>query len=119
MIRQAHYKAVLCLALLVSGFATYGLGRDATTLNLSRAAHVGASLLEPGEYRVSWQPDGAGLNVTFSLKGAAVASSAAKIEPRNEKFSRTSVLYRAQPDGSQRITEIRLAGKREAIVLGS
>ena len=117
MMRRVILKNVLCTTLAALGLWVFGLSRDTTTLSLARPASVGTTMLEPGEYRVSWQAEGSGLNVTFSRNGAAVASSPGKIEPRNEKYSRTSVLYTAQPDGTQRITEIRLAGKREAIVL--
>ncbi len=118
MTRQKLQKAVLITVIALPLLIAAGFSRDVTTLTLHRALRVANAQIEPGEYQVSWRPEGGSLVVTFSQKGQPAASATAKLETRDGKFARTSVLYRTETDGSQTLTEIRLGGRKQVLVLG-
>ena len=100
-------KILLSFALLGLGIAS----AKSYTVTLFQPASVGATVLQPGEYKVEVVDQ----KVTIRSK-ATQAESAVTVENGKEKFSRTTVRF-DNANGKMRIQEIRLGGTSTKLVL--
>jgi hypothetical protein len=80
------------------------------------AAEMNGTHIAAGQYNISWQASNPSLTVTVAKGQSVVATVQGKMEDRSNKFQTNMVVYKAKPDGSQIVSEIRLGGTSQAIV---
>jgi hypothetical protein len=113
--RKVLARFILGLAILsVANIVSFA--KDSVTLTISLPASVGGVQVAAGEYQVSWVSHSPEATVEFAKKGKVIATAEGKLVNRDVKYPRHMVVYRTNADGSYTITEIRLRGKRQAIV---
>jgi len=107
----------LALLLATSVFAA----SDANKGSLTTMADVtiNGKVVPAGEYTLRW--DGTGPNVQLNiLKGkTVVASTAARRVDVAKSPSSDAAVVKANDDGSRSLSEVRFAGKKYVLVLGS
>ena len=109
---------MLALAILVgANGATYAQG--SINLNISLPSSLNGTNIAPGEYRVRWDSHSPEITVTFNKGRKVIATADGKLVDRDTKYDHDGVVYRVNADGTHSIQEIRLAGKKQAIVFGS
>ena len=107
---------LLGLALVL---ATGAFASNKGSMQLQEAVTVGSQHLPAGDYQVKWE--GSGPNVELSiLKGKrVVATSPARMFELGQSSGYDSAVVRKNDDGSRSLSEIRFAGKRFGLALGS
>jgi hypothetical protein len=103
----------LAVLLLVSASA---FAKGSRTINVSDPASLGGVRLEAGQYELNFQQHSPEATVTLAKGRTVVVTTKAKIEERNTKYQRNTVVFETKSDGSQTIGEIRLGGTNQAIV---
>jgi len=110
-------KLALVLAIvLMAGSALYA--KNSQTMTLAHSATLGSAKLEPGSYKLTWQPGAADAAVTVTRGKKVVATAQGKWVKREAQYNSNSVVYSENPDGSHSITEIRFANSDEVLVFG-
>lgn len=109
--------ATLVLAALVAASVS-AFAKGSRTVNLSLPAHVGGTQIAAGEYQVNWEVHSSTVTVAFKKGSKVMATASGKLVDRDVKYDRNALVFGTNPDGSNTITEIRLAGMKQAIVLG-
>lgn len=108
---------VFALTLSISAFAGEKTSGKAT-VRLSSAAQVNGTELAPGTYKLTWWESGNGLEVKLvpegKKEGVTTKAKSVDLEKKNETGA---VVTRANGSGKPAITEIRLAGKKQALIL--
>ncbi|HEY6289956.1 MAG TPA: hypothetical protein VI455_00115 [Terriglobia bacterium] len=110
--RFAPVIAVVVLA-AASAFA-----KDQRNITVKHDASVNGTLVPAGSYKVTWSAESGDPTVNFVKGKETVASTQAKWVDRTTKYDNDSVLYSTESDGSQKIVEIRFAGKSEVLIFG-
>jgi hypothetical protein len=94
---------------LVAGLAVAGTRSYA--VNLTKPNMVGATELQPGDYKIEVNDQKAILR-----KGKVQTESPVKVEEGDTKFEKTVVRYIGNADGKLRIQEIRIGGTRTKLI---
>jgi hypothetical protein len=71
-----------------------------------------------GVYDVSWVSHSPEATVTFTKGKKVIATAQGKWIDRSVTYTRNSVMYTTNPDGSHAINEIRFAGMKQVLVFG-
>lgn len=116
MFRRDYWGvSVLVLALILSASAPT-FANDKRNVTLQHDMVLLGTPLEAGEYTISWESHSAKAKVTVSNQNDVLATAEAKLVERGKKYDRNTVVFDANPDGTNTIREIRPAGSRQAIV---
>ena len=94
---------------LVAGLAV--ASARSYTVSLTKPNVVGATELQPGDYKIEVNGDKAVLR-----QGKAQTESPVKVEEGSTKFPSTVVRYGGDADGKLHIQEIRIGGTRTKLV---
>jgi hypothetical protein len=87
-------------------------------VRLSSAAQVNGTELAPGTYKLTWWENGSGLELKLVPEGQKEGVTAkAKSVDLDKKNETGAVVTKANGNGKPAITEIRLAGKKQALIL--
>jgi len=105
-----HFVATALILLMTAGSAL------ATSFKFTFPAKVGDGKVEPGRYNVTWKQHSPELTITVKKGKEVVATSEGKLEKRDTRFSRNSVIYSVHEDGSKSIKELHVGGSNTAIV---
>ena len=88
-----------------------------TTIKLYNDASLNGKTLAAGEYKVKWERHSVEADVTFSQGKQDVTTVRGKFEERDQPSPYSAVITKRNGDGSETITELRFAGKKEVLVL--
>jgi hypothetical protein len=77
---------------------------------------VNGTQLAPGEYQISWEPQGTDAKVTIAKGKKVVATAEAKIVDGSQKFSNNRVDFVEDEKGTAKLTEIKLGGTNRSLV---
>jgi hypothetical protein len=86
------------------------------TLPLRTEVTLNGQKLTPGFYEISWISHSPEATVTFARAGRVTVTTMGKFVDRGVKSPVDAFVYTNNPDGSHTLVEIRLAGKRQALV---
>src|ERR1051326_5136510 len=78
------------LAFLVTGVSFAADSTNSKNITLATSVQIGSTVLQPGDYKVSWQGNGPTTNVSFQQGKTTVATAPAKVESVS-KSQQTSV----------------------------
>src|ERR1019366_1155926 len=105
-------RKVLPLFLVVAGLAV--AGTRSYTVSLTRPNMIGATELQPGDYKIEVVGDKAILR-----QGKVQTESPVKVEEGDKKFDNNVVRYVNSADGKLHIQEIRIGGTRTKLVFAA
>ena len=109
----ARLAPVILVVVLAAASA---FAKDQRNITLKHPASVNGTAVPAGSYKVTWSAESGDPTVNFIKGKETVASAQAKWVDRNSKYDNDSVLYSTESDGSQKIIEIRFAGKSQVLV---
>jgi hypothetical protein len=115
---QSFKRLTAVLVILVLSAAS-ALAKNERRLNISNNASISGTMLRAGNYKVDWVSHSPEATVTFYSGKEAVATVKGKWVDRGSEYKQNAVLYENHADGSRSIIEIRFAGMKQALVLGS
>jgi hypothetical protein len=105
-------RKVLPLFMVVAGLAV--AGARSYTVSLSRPNMLGATELQPGDYKIEVVGDKAVIR-----QGKVQTESPVKVEEGDKKFDNNVVRYVTSADGKVHIQEIRLGGTRTKLIFAA
>jgi hypothetical protein len=107
--------AVLGLAVLL---ATSAFASNKGTLQVHETLEVNGQQLAVGEYQLRWDGTGSNVEVSFMQGKREIAKSSAKVVSLDKASDYDSALV-DHSSGKAIVTEVRFAGKKYALALGS
>ena len=102
---------LVTLALTLSAWANNG-----KTLSFRTEVILNGTKLPTGFYEVNWVTHSPQATVTFVKAGQLMVAAMGKLVDRDVKYNADSVVYTNNPDGSHTLLEIRLGGRKQALV---
>lgn len=115
-LHQAAKSVVLALAVLVATSAFAG-NSNKGSLHLSEAAQVNGQAVPAGDYQLRWEGSGSNVEVSFMQGKKVVTKAPAKmIDLASTSNNDVAVVDKAS--ATPAITEVRFAGKKQALSLG-
>lgn len=112
---QLAKTMVLGLAVLL---ATGAFASNKTTLHVQEAVQVNGQTLPAGEYELRWNGTGSNLEVSFLQGKKEVAKTTGKMIQLDQPSQYDSAVV-DHSSGTATVKEIRFAGKKSALALGT
>jgi len=106
---------VLGLAVLL---ATSAFASNKGSLQLRETAEVNGQQLAPGEYQVRWDGSGSSVEVSFMQGKKEVAKTSAKVVSLDQSSGYDAAVI-DHANGRASVSEVRFAGKKVALSIGS
>jgi len=107
---------LLGLALLL---ATSAFASNKGSLAVTDNCMVAGKQLTKGDYKVSWEGNGPDVQLNIMKGKEVVATVPAHMTELNSNAQSDSAILSANTDGSKTLSEIRFAGKKYALALGT
>jgi hypothetical protein len=115
--KHATKSVVLALAVLLVTSA-FAASSSTGSLHLSEAVQVNGQPVPAGDYKLRWEGTGPDVEVSFMQGKNVVTKAQAKVVEVKEKFNNDAAVV-DKSAGTPTITEVRFAGKKYALALGS
>jgi DUF4097 and DUF4098 domain-containing protein YvlB len=115
--RLASFSAVLCAFALVLSVGAFAKAKNEGSFDLSQAATVGATQLQPGHYKVEWTGTSGTVNVDIMKNGKTVATTQGTLKELASRAPYSSVTLKANSNNGNRIEEIDFNHQKDALVL--
>jgi len=106
---------IVSVALLLA----YGIpcfAKNSRAVALTRNVVLNGTTLPAGQYVIRWEAQSPRANVEFAQGKKVVLSTQCTFEDRGKKYDSSMVVYGTAADGSDSISEIRLAGSSGVLV---
>lgn len=107
--------ALIGLALLLPLSAL--AAKNQTNISISQAVQVGATQLQPGDYKVQWEGDASAVKVTILQGRKTVATSSGKLVDRDQPAHYNAVVLKPGTGDTKVIDEINFANQKQVLVL--
>jgi hypothetical protein len=98
--------------------AASAFAKDHRNITMKHPLSVNGTVVPAGSYKVTWSAKRGDPTVSFVKHKKIVASAEARWVDRTTTYRENSVLYETQSDSSQKIIEMRFAGKSQVLVFG-
>jgi len=113
--KQATFLLVSLVLLFVPAFAKphsiFAKNHNQTEFSISEAATLAGVRLSPGDYRLKWEGEGEGAQITILKEDKVVATVVGSVLTQSNHVEGVSTYVNSAPDGSRLITRIELATK--------
>jgi hypothetical protein len=100
---------------LTAGGAAFAGTKHSVDVKLDTPTVVNGQQLPAGDYQMSWTGDSSPVHVAFENGSKVVATVDARIEQRAQSENE-ELISRTTKDGKRALEEVRLAGKKTALV---
>lgn len=107
---------LLGLALLL---ATSAFASNKGSLAVTDNCMIAGKQLTKGDYKVSWEGNGPDVQLSIMKGKNVVATVPAHMTELNSNAQSDSAILSANADGSKNLSEIRFAGKKYALAIGT
>ena len=104
----------LALVLTTSVFAA-----NTASFSVQDAINVNGTQLQAGNYRVAWSGNGSNVEVNIMKGNKVVATTPAHMVDLSSPARNDASVLNTNADGTRSLSEIRFAGKKYALALGS
>jgi hypothetical protein len=108
------------MLVLLTACSTIALAADSTSIStkiiVRSATLVAGTEIQPGEYKVQFEPNSPEATVTFTSEGKTKVTVKGKLVESNKKFEQTMSLTGKDSSDRDIIKEIRISGKKYSIV---
>jgi hypothetical protein len=115
-IRSAPLLTMMLVCTSISGQAKQNPPRP---FQLREKVILNGAQVPAGLYELIWETQGSKARVTLQQDGKFVATAAGIFVNSGIKYDQDAAVLRENPDGSESLIEIRIAGLAKAIVLNS
>ena len=93
-----------------------GFAKNSWNINLAHAVVLNGTTLPAGQYAVRWEAQSPQASVEFVRGKKVVATTQCRLEDRGKRYDSSSVVYGTTSDGTNTLSEIRLAGSSQVLV---
>ena len=114
-LNQLAKTVALGLAVLLASSA---FASNKGSLQVQEAFEVNGQQLAPGEYQVRWDGTGPNVEVSFMQGKKEVAKTTAKVVALDKAYDYDSAVV-DHASGKASVSEVRFAGKKYALAIGS
>jgi hypothetical protein len=115
--KNTKYIALLATLTLAFSLSSFAKDKNEHTVTLNDTVQVGGTQLKPGDYKLEWQGDGAGTQVSFMQHGKTVATAAATLKMNDDTITRDAVVM-GTINNSRELREIDFRRQKESLVFG-
>jgi hypothetical protein len=115
--RLAGFSALLCAFAIVLSTGAFAKAKNEGSFDLSQAATVGATQLQPGHYKVEWTGTSGTVNVDIMQNGKTIATAQGTLKELGSRPAYDSVTLKANTDHHNRIEEIDFHNQKDALIL--
>jgi len=118
---KMKFKSLIFLILILLGASIPTLAKKnpPRPFQLREEVILNGAQVPAGLYELIWETQGAKARVTLQKDGKFVATAEGNYVKSGMKFIQDAAVLRENPDGTQSLIEIRIAGSSNAIVLNS
>ena len=119
--KSVRCVSVIACALLLSTLA-FAKDKHQGKMDLTQAAKIGSTQLQPGHYKLEWQPEqGNSVRLEVLQGKKTVVTTQAKLKdlPLPAPYDAVAMEPISQNKNEQKIDEIDFSNRKEALVLGS
>jgi hypothetical protein len=109
-------NVVVCLSLAIAASA---FAANKGSLQVNNPVSVAGTKLAPGDYTLSWEGSGPTVQLSIMKGRKALLTTPAQVVNTETPTARDSALMKQNADGSRTLSEIRLAGKKYVLQIGS
>jgi hypothetical protein len=110
---------LVTLILLGAGIPALAKKNPPRPFQLREAVILNGAQVPAGLYELIWETQGAKARVTLQKDGKFIATAEGNFVKSGMKFIQDAAVLRENPDGTEALVEIRIAGSSNAIVLNS
>jgi hypothetical protein len=114
---RGRLGALLAAVALCGGATAQAGPAHSLKVKLESATTVKGERLAPGDYTLSWTPQGNEAELTFAQHGKIVAKAKATLQEKDKAAQDDMVVFRKGSDGGQVISEIHRRGDKAVLVL--
>ena len=115
--RLIKYLASLVAVAMVLSLGALAKDRDSGSFDLTQAAQVGSTTLQPGHYKAEWTGPNNALHVAIVKNGETVATTTAKMKELPSKAQNSEVILRTTNNPNPLVEEIDFSNRTDALVL--
>lgn len=115
--RLIKYLASLVAVAMVLSLGALARDRDSGSFDLSQAARIGSTTLQPGHYKAEWTGPNNALHVAIVKDGKTVATATGKMKELPTKSQSGAVTLRNMNNHNQMVEEIDFSNRTDALVL--
>lgn len=108
---------MLSLALLLATSAFAGDAHKGS-VQFFNDVQLNGKQLPAGEYQVKWEGTGSNVELSILRNNKVLATAPAQLVDLNQKPSANAALINNNADGTRSISQIRFAGKKQALEVG-
>ena len=117
MTTRSRLRISATLLILLLGASATASDRNSRTVKLFYPTTLGGTHVEAGQYSVKMESHSPEVTLTFLKEGHVVATTQGRWGEHSPIPTRNAVVYDANKDGSEAITEIRFQGMKEVVLL--
>jgi hypothetical protein len=114
---RGRLGALLTALALCAGATAQAGSSHSLKVKLESAVTVKGETLAPGDYTLSWTPQGNEAELTIAQRGKVVAKAKATLLEKEKAALDDMVVFRKGSDGAQVISEIHRRGEKAVLVL--
>lgn len=115
--RLIKYLASLVALAMVLSLAALARDHDSGSFDLSQAARVGSTTLQPGHYKAEWTGPNDALHVAIVKDGKTVATATGKMKELSTKAQSGAVTLRITNHHNESVEEIDFSNRTDALLL--
>jgi hypothetical protein len=114
---RGRLGALVTTVALCAGATAQAGSAHSMRVKLESATTVTGERLAPGDYTLSWTPQGNEAELTIAQRGKIVAKAKATLQEKDRAALDDMVVFRKGSDGAQAISEIHRRGDKAVLVL--
>jgi hypothetical protein len=115
--QSVKYLASFTAAAFLLCATAFAKDLNSGSFELTEPAHVGSTVLQPGNYKAEWTGSQTDLKVSITQHGKTVATTDATLKQLPTKSSSNAVTLENTQDKTKRLEEIDFNNRSEALVL--
>lgn len=115
--RLIKFMASLIALAMVLSLGALAKDHDSGSFDLSQAARVGSTTLQPGHYKAEWTGPNDALHVAIVKDGKTVATATAKMKELPTKAKSGAVTLRTTNNHNEFVEEIDFSNRTGALLL--
>jgi len=98
--------------------ATSAFAANKATMQITETTQIAGTKLAPGDYKIEWDGNGPGVDVSILKGKSVVAKVPAQMVNLDSPSPANATVVKKNDDGTRTLSQIRLSGKKYALAVG-
>jgi hypothetical protein len=117
-VKYLKNTALLSVLAVLCSLSAFARDKNQHSVNISDAVQIGATQLQPGNYKVEWQGTGPDVQVTFLQNGRTVATVPGTLKTNDAQVSQDAIVT-DNASANKKLNEIDFAHDKQALIFQS